>query len=201
MVGAKDEFLQVILDEPSSYLTTFWTPFGKYRWLRIPFGIKSVSEEFQRRLDESLKGLENIAVIHYDVVIVGSGDSKEEATSSHDLAFRAFLNSCRERGLKLNKKKLRFKLRKVAYMGHFLGADGLHADPEKITAICQMLRPTDVQGVQRLIGVIIYPSKFLPQLNTVCEPLCPLTGSQAVFDWLPQYEVLFIGPPLLTLKS
>ena len=41
----------------------------------------------------------------------------------------------RERGLKLNKKKIGFKLSKVAYMVHILGAEGLQADPEKITAI------------------------------------------------------------------
>ena len=77
-------------------------------------------------------------------------------------------------------------------MGHVVGADGLQADPEKITAIREMPRPTDVQGVQRLIGVVTYLSKFLPQLSTVCEPLRRLTGSQAVFDWPPQHEETFI---------
>ena len=158
----------------------------------MPFGIKSAPEEFQRHFDESLEGFENIAVIHDDIVIFGYGDSIEEATSSHELAFRALLDRCRERELKLNKKKLRFKLNKVAYMGHVLGADGLQADPEKITAIREMPRSTDVQGVQRLIGVVTYLSKFLPQLGTVCEPLRRLTVSQAVFDWLPQREEAFI---------
>jgi len=143
----------------------------------MPFGIKSTPEEFQRCLDESLKGLENNAVIHDDIVIFGSGDSIEEANSSPDMAFRALLDRCREHGLKLNKKKLCFKLSKVAYMGHILGADGLQVDPEKITAIREMPRPTDVQGVQRLIGVVTYLSKFLPQLSTVCEPLRHLTDS------------------------
>ena len=166
-VDATDGFLQVVLDEPSSCLTTY----GRYRWLPMPFRIKSAPEEFQRRLNESLEGLTNIAAVHDDIVIFGSGDSIEEATSSHDLAFRALLDRCRERGLKLNKKKLCFKLSKVAYMGHVLGADGLQADPEKITTICEMPRPTDVQGVQCLIGVVTYLSKFLPQLSTVCEPL------------------------------
>ena len=55
-------------------------------------------------------------------------------------------------------------------MGHILGTDGLQADPEKMTAIREMPRPTDVQGVQRLIGVVTYLSKFLPQLSTVCGP-------------------------------
>ena len=48
VADAKDGFLQVRLDEKSSYLTTFYTPFGLYRWLRMPFGIKSAPEEFQR---------------------------------------------------------------------------------------------------------------------------------------------------------
>ena len=110
------------------------------------------------------------------------------ATASHDHAFKALLNRCRERGLKLNKKKLRFKLSKAAYMGHILGVDGLQADPEKIKAVCDMPRPTDVQGVQRLVGVVTYLSKFFPQLSTVCGPLLRLTGSNSVFDWLPQHE-------------
>ena len=77
-------------------------------------------------------------------------------------------------------------------MGHILGIDGLQADPEKIAAIRDMPSPIDVQGVQRLIGVVIYLSKFLPQPSTVCEPLHHLTDSQTVFDWLPRHEEAFI---------
>ena len=53
-------------------------------------------------------------------------------------------------------------------MGHILGADGPQDDPEKIKAIREMPRSTDVQGVQRPIGVVTYLSTFLPQLSTVC---------------------------------
>ena len=45
-------------------------------------------------------------------------------------------------------------------MGHVLGADGIQADPEMITAIREMPRPTDVQAVQRLIGVVTSPSFY-----------------------------------------
>ena len=107
----------------------------------MPFGITSAPEEFQRRLDECLEGLENIAVIHDDMITFGSGDSIEEATVSLDIAFKAILNRCRERGLRLNKKKLRFKLSNVAYMSHIPGADGLQADPETINALRDMSRP------------------------------------------------------------
>ena len=55
-------------------------------------GINSAPEEFQRCLDEPLEGLVNIADIHDDIVIFGSGDSIEVATFSHGLAFRAILD-------------------------------------------------------------------------------------------------------------
>ena len=38
VLDAKDGFHQVKLDESSSFLTTFWTPFGRYRYLRLPQG-------------------------------------------------------------------------------------------------------------------------------------------------------------------
>ena len=47
-------------DKPSSLLTTFNTPFGRYRWLRLPFGIKTATEEYQRRIHESLQGLKGV---------------------------------------------------------------------------------------------------------------------------------------------
>ena len=188
VADSKDGFLQVVMDERSSFLTTFWTPFGSYRLLRMPFGIEAAPKEFQRRHHECLEGLVNIEVIHDDVIIFGSSDSMEEATVSHDSAFKAFFNKYRERGLRLNKKKLHFSLSTVGYMGHILGTDGLQADPEKIKAVCDMPRPTDVQGVRHLIGVVHHLSKFSPQLSTLCEPPRRLTECKTIFDWLPQHD-------------
>ena len=51
-------FWHIELDEPSSYLTTFHTPFGRYRWRRMPFGISSAPEVFQRRMHELIEGLQ-----------------------------------------------------------------------------------------------------------------------------------------------
>ena len=49
VLDAKDGILHVKLDEDSSKLTTFHTPFGRCKWLRMPFGLCSPPEEFQRR--------------------------------------------------------------------------------------------------------------------------------------------------------
>ena len=76
-------------------------------------------------------------------------------------------------------------------MGHIFSAQGLAADPEKVKAVSQMQCPTDVQGVQRVLGVTNYLTKFTPKLSTVCEPLRRLLDKDSVFDWLPQHETAF----------
>ena len=62
-------FWHVILDEPSSILTTFQTCFGRYRWLRLPFGTSISSEIFQKRLLQALDGLTGVVCVADDIII------------------------------------------------------------------------------------------------------------------------------------
>ena len=172
---AKDGFLQIRLDETSSKYTTFHTPFGRYRWLRMPFGISSAPEEFQRRTIEILEGLNGVYAIADDCLIVGSGETVEQANLDHDKNFIQFLERCRERHYKLNLDKLRFRMETVKYHGHILTSNGLLPDPEKVEAIQQMPRPRDKTETKRLLGMITYLSKFVPQLSEVSQPLRDLT--------------------------
>ena len=68
---AKTGFLQIKLDEKSSFLTTFNTPFGRYRWLRMPFGLNPAPEIFQARMDEIIEGLQGVEVYMDDFLIIG----------------------------------------------------------------------------------------------------------------------------------
>ena len=57
-----------VLDHESSLLTTFATPFGRYRWRRLPFGLSASSEIFQKRVSQALEGLDGILNITDDVL-------------------------------------------------------------------------------------------------------------------------------------
>ncbi|XP_048775390.1 uncharacterized protein K02A2.6-like [Ostrea edulis] len=96
VVDCKDGFWHITLDDESSFLTTFGTPWGRYRWLRMPFGIKPASEEFQRRMDEALSGIHGIKAIHDDIVVYGCGNSDDEAIRDHDKKLSTLLERCRE---------------------------------------------------------------------------------------------------------
>ena len=137
-------FWQVELDEESSMLTTFNTPFGRYRWKRMPFGISSAPEVWQGKMREHIEGLKGVEVIADDFVIVGYGNTLAEWQSDHDQNVRVFLDRCRERNLKLNKKKARLRQQEVPFIGHILTPEGLKADPHKVEAIVQRPDPTDV---------------------------------------------------------
>ena len=117
VLDAKNGFWQVQLDNESSYLTTFNTPFDRYRWLRLPFGIKTAPEEYQRRIHESLQNLNGIEDIVDDILCVGEGDTYESAVEDHDKNLIALLERCREKNIKLNPKKLQLRKQEVPYSG------------------------------------------------------------------------------------
>ena len=54
-VDLKSGYWHCVLAPESSVLTTFATPYGKYRWGRLPFGLSASSEIFQKHLNQALK--------------------------------------------------------------------------------------------------------------------------------------------------
>lgn len=117
-IDLKDGFLQIQLDEESSKLTTFQTPWGRYRYLRMLFGICPAPECFERKLDQNLEGLNGIYRIADDILITGRGASMNEAVKDHDGNLLKLLDRCRERNLKLNREKLQLKCLETTFIAH-----------------------------------------------------------------------------------
>ena len=84
-------------------LMTFSIPYGKFRWLKLPFGLKIGSDIFQERLDRVLALVPSTIRIADDIVIYGENEIE------HDASFITLCKTARANGLKLNAKKLQFK--------------------------------------------------------------------------------------------
>lgn len=97
-----------ILDDESSLLTTFATPYGRYHWCRLPFGLSASSEIFQKRVNQALEGLKGVLDI-VDILVYGVGNNTEEANADHKKNLEALLQRCRECGVALNREKLRLR--------------------------------------------------------------------------------------------
>ena len=115
-------------------------------------------------MHELIKGLQGVEVVADDFVVVGQGDTTEDASIDHDQYLSALLQRCVEQGIKLNAEKIRLRLTEVPFIGHMATKEGLCMDPAKVQAIKEMPAPRDVAAVQRLLGLAQYLSKFLPHL-------------------------------------
>ena len=183
---AKDVFCQVSLDEESSKLTTFWTPLGRYRYLRMPFGISLA--QFESKLQECLADLPGVKVIRDDILVVGYGETDSEALINHDQNVIQLLERARQVNLKLNKSKVKLRQAEVKFMGHVISKGGLKPDPDKVTAIKNMPKPESKSEVLTLLGFVNYLSKFLPKLSEVSAPLRELTTEHTEFTWASQHD-------------
>ena len=135
-----------VLDEESSLLTTFATPFGRYRWGRLPFGLSVSSEIFQKRVNQALAGLEGVLDIVDDILIYGVGDTEKQANADHDQKLTKLLERCQSQGIALNPDKLKLRAKSVTFMGHMLTNEGIRIDPDKAKAIREMPKPGKVSA-------------------------------------------------------
>ena len=128
-----------------------------------------------------LEGVINRAA---DLLVIGKGNTMEEATVDHDIKLRKLLQRCRDRGMRLNAGKLNLRQTSIYLSGgYMITSDGLLPDPEKVEAIKEMPYPTDVKGVHRLGGFVNYLAKFLPHISDVMAPIRNLVKANGPWTW------------------
>ena len=159
-MDTKDGFWQVELRDDSSYLTTFWTPFGQHRWKCKLFGLSMTFEEFQRQQAEVLKGIPDTVSIVDDVLIFWKGDTIDEAVIDRERNLVAVMVRAQKANLVFNPAKLRLLLPRVAYCGHIFSTVGLITDPEMMKAIQQLKDSLSVKELQRYLGTVNWQSSY-----------------------------------------
>ena len=118
-LDAAQGFFQLPLSSESSELTTFITPFGRYKYQRVPMGTSLGPEIFQKKITELLQGLENVDAIMDDIIVYGRN------MADHDAKLNNVLHRVNEAGLKLNKDKCLFRQSQLEYFGHKINASGI----------------------------------------------------------------------------
>ena len=103
-------------------------------------------------------------MVAYHILIFGCGDTHQDAEADHDKAMVALLERARQKNLKPNKNKLKFKEQQVTYMGHILTDQGIKPDPQKITAIQNMQGSEDLAAVLQLLGMLNFLGQYLPHV-------------------------------------
>ncbi|UYV75047.1 K02A2.6-like [Cordylochernes scorpioides] len=176
-LDANSGFWQFGLAKESQKLTTFITPFGRFFFKRIPFGITSAPEIFQRKITQLLGKIEGVVCFMDDIVVYGS--SLEE----HNERVRQVLKKIQEEGMTLNPEKCQFGVKTVKFLGHTLSSEGLFIDEEKLDAITKMEAPRSTKELKSFLGMVNYLGKFIPNLADKLQPLNSLLSTKNEWVW------------------
>lgn len=193
ILDMKHGYWHIPLSKESSLLTTFNTPFGRYCYRRLPFGLHSSAEVFEKRVEQVFDGVP--VAIYFDDLIV-AGRTQQE----HDDNLEKLLVRARECNVKFNRKKIQLNQSQVKYLGHIVSVEGLKPDPDKLEAIDNMPNPTDKQGIQRVLGVLNFLRSYIPNMSALTEPLRELLKTDEWTWGTAQEESMTMIKRLLTSK-
>ena len=82
-------------------------------------------------------------------------------------------------------------LPEVEYLGHKISEKGLQPITQKVRAIVEAPRPTNVSQLKSFLGMLNYYGKFLPNLSTHLAPLYTLLQKQSPWSWGSQQDGAF----------
>lgn len=184
-LDAKQGFWQLRLHKDSTHLCTFNTVFGRYKFLRLPFGITSASEVFHKKMYEHFDDIYGVCLFVDDLLI--HGRTKQE----HDDRLRQVLDRCRDINLKLNVNKCKFGLTEIKYLGHKISANGICPDGSHTSAIRNMPRPQNVKDLERFLGLVNYVGSFIPNLSDKNYVLRLLLKKDVEWHWTEIHQKAF----------
>ena len=186
-LDANSGFWQIPLSEQSKLLTTFITPYGRYCFNKMPFGIRSAPEHFQKRMSHILEGLEGVVCQIDDILVFGKDQDQ------HDAQLMVVLRRIQSAGVTLNKDKCKFSMSQVSFLGHIIDETGIRADPEKTAAIQNIEPPRTIPELRRFLGMVNQLSKFSPNLAQITQPLRELLKKARIWQWTEAQQQAFTG--------
>ena len=184
-LDAKAGYWSVQLEEDSQPLTTFRTPFGRYCWKRLPFGLRVSQDIFQARMDEILEGLSGVVGIADDVAVFGA----TEAEHNHNLL--KLMERAKQEGLVFNSTKCSIGNNKISFFGNEYTSEGICPDPKKIEAITQIPTPRNKEDLQRFLGLMTYLSQFIPRFSEQAHCLRDLLKKEVPWHWDADHQECF----------
>ena len=166
--------------------TAFTSPFGKYEYVKVPFGLAQAPAYFQELMTGVLKDLP-FAMAYLDDIIIYS--STPEGHLEHIKT--VFEKLCHAK-LSMKLSKCHFFTKEIQYLGHILGMEGIKPVPAKTEAIRAMHTPVNPKQVHTFLGLVGYYRKFIKNFAKIVKPLTMLTRMDVKFEWKETHHSTFM---------
>ena len=166
--------------------TAFTSQFGKYEYVKLPFGLAQTPAYFQELMTGVLKDLP-FAMAYLDDIIIYSSIPEE-----HLEHIRTVFQKLRDAKLSMKLNKCHFFTKEIQYLGHILGSEGIKPVPAKTEAIKAMHPPVNPKQVHAFLGLVGYYRKFIKNFAKIVKPLIMLTRMDVKFEWKERHQNTFM---------
>jgi hypothetical protein len=181
----QDAFHNIPMDEQSKDPTAIITPFGLYRFLRMPFGLAAAPNVFSDMINLLLEKIKRInpelapqILIYFDDGLICAQDWNEFLT-----ILRLFLEAIKQMRLKLNAKKCVLAVSSIKWLGHEISNKGIQPDPQLVSTIQNWPPPTNLTELRALFGTLSYYRRFVKNFSARVSNMRELLRKDVPFIW------------------
>ena len=160
------------LDEPSKDLCAICTPFGTYRYNRLPMGINQSPDIAQAVMEDLFRHFADVDVYLDDRGVFNT--SWEE----HIISLTKILDVLERNNFTVNPLKCEWGVKETDWLGYWLTPTGLKPWKKKIQAILAIERPQTVTQLRSFIGAVTFYRDMFPQRSHILAPLTKLVGGR-----------------------
>ena len=189
LIDFKSAFYQIPMHPDSVNKTCTITPFGSFVWDHLPFGLRNSAQCFQRFINQVTSDF-GFVFVYLDDVLIFSPDH-----DTHLTHLRKLLERFSEYSLTINLDKCKFGVSSLNYLGHHIDATGIKPIADKVQAIVNFPKPSNMRQLRRLIGMIAFYKKFIPNCSEITKPifalLSPHKYSKKAIEWTKDADDAF----------
>ena len=173
-------FYQVEVEPTSREKTAFISPYGKFEFTRMPFGLKNAPAIFQRLMEVVLRECYEYSAPYIDDIVVFSSSVGE-----HVEHLRGVLGALRKYGMTIKEKKCEFGKEKLEYLGHIIGGGELAVPAHRAAAMAEYVQPRTKKQLRSFLGAASYYRQFIKGYARMAAVLSPGTSKSApsVVNW------------------
>ena len=136
-------YYHIALDKESKAKTAFVTPFGKYEFNAVPFGLAQAPAYFQQLISIVLQDFSDFAMAYLDDIIIFS-QNEEDHLKHTEIIFKKL----KKADLKLKESKCDFFKKEIHYLGHLILVSSIQPLPEKLESIRSMPKPRSPKEIK-----------------------------------------------------
>ncbi|XP_069985567.1 uncharacterized protein [Penaeus vannamei] len=178
-------YWQLELAEEDQHLTTFITPYGRYKHRRGPMGFSATGDTYCSRGDIALQGMQRCVKVVDDILLY------DDDFKTHIQQVDQMLRRCRKNGITLNRDKFVIAAPSVSFCGYTISNKGIEADQDRVSAIRDFPTPANVTDLRSFISLVNQLSEFTPSIAATAQTLRPLLSPKRTFIWTADHDEAF----------